>query len=398
MFEIPAGLLAWFFSLTHNYVISIALIAVVVMAITTPLTLKSTKGMLEMQRLAPEMRKLQNEHRNDRQKLNEEMMKLYQEHKVNPAASCLPIVAQMPIFLIMFRILRGLVYQPSDVNGSGAIAAATTRAIGNQDAVQGFIPRFLSIDSELYQSLYNKTTMPSFGLDLDLSAADAVGQGIGKGLIYVLLVVGLGGLYLGQQKMVAARATISPSMSPTQQKLMQYLPVFFAVFQIFFLSALVVYYIFQTLLRILQQYYITKKFYGGDESLGRQAQRAGEAAREESKKNGESGGMFAQAKRDLAGARDDSKSAVDKKIADLDKKSKNSKNSSGSGSDKVSKQHDSKQNGTKPSPVSNKRVTPAKNRPDPSGAAKGRATPTRKEAEAARANKSARPKSTKKKR
>ena len=104
MFEIPAGLLAWFYSLTNDYIIAIALIAAVVMAITTPLTLKSTKGMLEMQRLAPEMRKLQNEHRNDRQKLNEEMMKLYQEHKVNPMASCLPIAAQMPIFLVMFRI------------------------------------------------------------------------------------------------------------------------------------------------------------------------------------------------------------------------------------------------------------------------------------------------------
>ena len=82
------------------------------MLITTPLTLKSTKGMLEMQRLAPEMRKLQSEHRNDRQKLNEEMMKLYQEHKVNPMASCLPLVAQMPVFIIMFRVLHGLTYKP----------------------------------------------------------------------------------------------------------------------------------------------------------------------------------------------------------------------------------------------------------------------------------------------
>ena len=113
MFEIPAGLLSWLYGLTDDYIISIALIAVVVMAITTPLTLKSTKSMLEMQRVAPEMRKLQNEHRNDRQKLNEEMMKLYQEHNVNPMASCLPIAAQMPIFLVMFRVLRGLVYTPT---------------------------------------------------------------------------------------------------------------------------------------------------------------------------------------------------------------------------------------------------------------------------------------------
>ena len=83
------------------------------MAIITPLTLKSTKGMLEMQRLAPEMRKLQAQYRNDRQKLNEEMMKLYQEHKVNPMASCLPLLAQMPVFIIMFRVLHGLTYKPA---------------------------------------------------------------------------------------------------------------------------------------------------------------------------------------------------------------------------------------------------------------------------------------------
>ena len=378
MFEIPAGLLAWFYSLTNDYIISIALIAAVVMAITTPLTLKSTKGMLEMQRLAPEMRKLQNEHRNDRQKLNEEMMKLYQEHKVNPMASCLPIAAQMPIFLVMFRILRGLVYTPSDTNGAKEVASATLRAIGSPDTVQGFIPRFLAKDSDLYLSLYGRTDMPAWGFNLDLSAFQAIGNGVREGLIYTLLVVALGALYFAQQKMVAARAAISPTMSPTQQKLMQYLPVFFAVFQIFFLSALVFYYIFQTLLRILQQYYITKKFYGDDESLGRQAQRAGDAAREESKKSGDSGGMLAQAKRDLAAAK-------------------------GDGGAKSKK---SPEKTEKPSPVTNKRVTPSKNgtkkpganRPTPSGSSKGRPTPTRQEAEAARAKQAKnRPKSSGKK-
>src|SRR5215204_7602561 len=113
MFELPAWLLAWFYSFTDDYAISIGLIAVVVMVIITPLTLKSTKGMLEMQRLAPEMRKLQQQYRNDRQKLNEEMMKLYQEHKVNPLASCLPLLAQMPVFIIMFRVLHGLTYRPT---------------------------------------------------------------------------------------------------------------------------------------------------------------------------------------------------------------------------------------------------------------------------------------------
>ena len=69
-------------------------------------------------------------------------------------------------------------------------------------------------------------------------------------------------------------------MSPAQQKLMQYLPVVFAVFQVFFLTGLIIYYMAQAVLRIAQQAYITRRFYGHEESLGRQAQRAGDEARE----------------------------------------------------------------------------------------------------------------------
>ena len=105
MFELAARLIAFFYAWTHNYAFAIGLVAVVIMLLITPLTLKSTKGMLEMQRLQPEMRRIQSEHRGDRQKMNEAMMKLYQEHKVNPLASCLPLLAQMPIFIIMFRAL-----------------------------------------------------------------------------------------------------------------------------------------------------------------------------------------------------------------------------------------------------------------------------------------------------
>src|SRR5215216_2127429 len=153
MFELPAWLLAWFYSFTNNYALSIALIAVVVMAIITPLTLKSTKGMLEMQRLAPEMRKLQQQYRNDRQKLNEEMMKLYQEHKVNPMAPRLPLLAQMPVFIIMFRILHGLTYKPTAA--IQPLVQAVYVGAGQPAPTQpGFIPRYISHTSDLYTSLF----------------------------------------------------------------------------------------------------------------------------------------------------------------------------------------------------------------------------------------------------
>ncbi len=382
MFEIPAALLSWFYGLTNSYTIAIAMIAAVVMAITTPLTLKSTKGMLEMQKLAPEMRKLQNEYRNDRTKLNEEMMKLYQEHKVNPMASCLPLLAQAPVFYIMFRVLRGMAYVPR--GAAAPVADAVWGAFNRPDEIAdpGFVPRYLAIDSALYRSLFGEQSIMSLGLDLSKSAAEAVADGFGNGIWYVLLVVFLAGLYFVQQRMVAARASISPTMSASQQKLMQYLPVFFAVFQIFFLAALVVYYIFQTIFRILQQAYITRAFYGHDESLGRQAQRAGEAAREEAKKNpdGGGGGFFAQAKRDLAGPTPDAKGGgTAKKPPTSGKDAKNAKKTNDTRDATSAKPAKSG-----PAPTS-KRVTPPKNRPTPSSGAKGRPTPTRQEAQANKA-------------
>ena len=285
LFEPPAALLAWFYSITHNYVLAISLIAFVVMLITAPLVLKSTKGMLEMQKLQPEMRRLQNQYRGDRQKLNEEMMKLYQEHKVNPMASCFPLLLQMPVFIIMFRVLHGL----------------TTEV----DGMTGFQPQYISKTSELYLSLVGKTEMKAFGLDLSQRPYAVVSESFGKGLLYVSVVLVLGILYFVQQRMVASRAAVAPNVSATQQKIMQYLPVVFAVFMGLYLTGLVIYYTAQAVFRIGLNYYITHRFYKGEESLGRQAQAAGAKARELASKEPGGGGFFAQAKRDMAAAKDD---------------------------------------------------------------------------------------------
>ncbi len=304
MFQAAAWLISQFYSLTSNYIIAIALVAVVIMMLIFPLTLKSTKSMLEMQRIQPEMRRLQQQHRGDRQKLNEEMMKLYQEHKVNPLASCLPLLAQMPIFIIMFRVLHGLT---------------------NRSADGTFDPDYIAESSDLFQSLASTTEMLSFGLDLSLTPVEAIQDNAAKGLIYAFLVAALMGLYLVQQRMIASR-TASPTMSATQQKVMQYLPVFFGLFQLFFPVGLVVYYLAQTVVRIAQQGYITRRFYRGDESLGKQAQAASAKARELSGDSG--GGLFSQMRKDLSQA----------------KESNTPKNSN----------------------PANKRVTPPKGRPTPS--------------------------------
>jgi YidC/Oxa1 family membrane protein insertase len=282
MFQAAAWLISQFYSLTSNYILAIAIVAFVIMMLIFPLTLKSTKGMLEMQRVQPEMRRIQQQYRNDRQKMNEEMMKLYQEHKVNPLASCLPLLAQMPIFIIMFRVLHGLTSRGADGT---------------------FDPDYISKSSELYSSLDDKTEMLTWGLDLSLRPIEVIQDDPAKGIIYALLVVALMGLYYAQQRMIASR-TVSPTMSATQAKIMQYLPVVFGVFQIFFPVGLVIYYFAQTIVRIAQQAYITRRFYKGDESLGRQAQEASAKAREMAKKDGGGGGLFGQLKQEAAKAKE----------------------------------------------------------------------------------------------
>ena len=71
-----------------------------------PLTIKQFKSMQDMARLQPEIKELQEKYKGDKQRLNQEMMKFYRENKMNPFASCMPLVAQLPVFLSLFYMLR----------------------------------------------------------------------------------------------------------------------------------------------------------------------------------------------------------------------------------------------------------------------------------------------------
>src|SRR4051812_37359036 len=107
-----ASALAFFYNLVPNYRISIILLTVLVMLLLTPFTIKSTRSMLAMQRLQPELKRLQQQHKNDRQALNEAMMAFYKEHNVNPLSGCLPMLLQMPVFFALYEAIRGLTSNP----------------------------------------------------------------------------------------------------------------------------------------------------------------------------------------------------------------------------------------------------------------------------------------------
>src|SRR6476659_2127276 len=71
-----------------------------------PLTYKQLKGMRALQVLQPQIKEIQAKYKNDKQRMQQEMMRFYQENKVNPFASCIPLIAQLPVFITLFYVLR----------------------------------------------------------------------------------------------------------------------------------------------------------------------------------------------------------------------------------------------------------------------------------------------------
>src|SRR5437588_5114083 len=85
---------------------SIVLLTVVIRAVLVPLTLKQFHSMQKLQRLQPELKSIQQKYKDDKQRQQQELMKFYKENQVNPLGSCLPLVAQLPVFISLFYLLR----------------------------------------------------------------------------------------------------------------------------------------------------------------------------------------------------------------------------------------------------------------------------------------------------
>ena len=103
------SILNFFHSFIPNYGIAIILLTILVRLVFWPLSHKSTVGMKKMQEIQPKIKELQEKHKGNPQRLQQEMMALYRENKVNPLSSCLPMLAQIPVFIALFNVLRSAV-------------------------------------------------------------------------------------------------------------------------------------------------------------------------------------------------------------------------------------------------------------------------------------------------
>lgn len=209
--------------------LSIIALTVVVRTLLIPLTLKQFKSMQGLQRLAPEIKALQEKYKDDKQRQQQEMMKFYQENKVNPFGSCLPLVLQMPVFFSLFYMLRKDL--KIDICGPEAVIAAKAHEVGKTITTIGC------------QQVKPGSATFGFIPDLTFQATGAV--------LVVLLI-----LYVGSQ--LLSSVLMSVTADRNQRFIMIALPFVFVPFIQSFPAGLLVYWITTNLWTVGQQYLIRR--------------------------------------------------------------------------------------------------------------------------------------------
>jgi YidC/Oxa1 family membrane protein insertase len=269
-FELIARVLAFYYELIPSFGFAIIALTLTVMVILTPLTLKGTRSMMMMQQLQPEMKKLQSKYKDDRQQLNEELMKFYKENNINPLGGCLPLLVQMPVFIVLYNVLRGLTLRvplpnPGFVSGQLAIGQTPTRPPN-----VNFDPAYLDHNSSMYQAMSQTNVLMFFGMDLSESCSEALQLGVVHALPYIVLIAIVGVSGFVQQRQIQGR-TPNAQVNPQQQTIMKIMPIFLPVISFGLPSGLVLYFAVSNLYRIGQQWFISRSIYGikrGDKPAG----------------------------------------------------------------------------------------------------------------------------------
>ncbi len=252
LYKVVGWLLAVLYYPTHSLGLAIILLTLIVMFVQLPLIAKQTRSMILMQRVQPEIKKIQQKYKDDRAKQNEELMKYYQENKINPLAGCLPLLLILPIGIAVLGTFRhpGVQYHIprtgtfsklyTDICGSRTLEACKTHITNDRPRALNFL-----------------------GMHLNLSAANAVPDGFGKAFPYFLLLalVIASGWY--QVRQTQARQLQSGGAAPNaqMQAVTKVMPLFFGVISYGFSAATTLYFVVSNLWRIGQQHFVLNKMY-----------------------------------------------------------------------------------------------------------------------------------------
>lgn len=213
--------------------LSIVGLVVLIRTILIPLFVKQIKSQRALTALSPEMKKIQQKYKDDRQKQSEELMKLYKEHKTNPMASCFPILAQAPIFFALFTVLNGIGKNPPQARG------VLTTELAAQAAKAEF-----------------------FGAPISQTFLGSSSGTVKIVTVFLIALMSLTTYTTQRQLMVKGMPKLDSSnnMMLQQQKIMLYLfPVIFAVSGVNFPIGVLIYWSTTNLWTWGQQFYVIKR-------------------------------------------------------------------------------------------------------------------------------------------
>jgi YidC/Oxa1 family membrane protein insertase len=234
-----AWTLAFIYGIIPNYAVAIAILTVLIMACLTPLTVKSTRSMISMQRLQPELKRLQQKYKGpeNRTELNEEMMKLYKEHGVNPASGCIAGFLSMPFLFILYSVIRGL---SNTVKVHGVLTS---------------MPKDIPHGTRMYRDLINAHpagAMLAFHVNLALKPLSPHGSWVDALPFYGIIVVAVGLQYF-QMSQLNRRNPNSSQLSSQMAMFQKVTPLLFAYIYFVVPAAAAVYMIFSSIIRIVTQ-------------------------------------------------------------------------------------------------------------------------------------------------
>ena len=209
--------LLWFADHIGNFGLAILLLTVLIKLVFFPLANKSYRAMSRLKQLQPKMTKLRDRHKDDKAKMNEAMMKLYKTEKVNPAAGCFPMLVQIPVFFALYKVL------------------------------------FVSIEMR---------HAPFYGWIQDLSAPDPTSLFTLFGVIPwtppEFLMIGIWPILMGITMFMQQKLNPAPA-DPMQAKIFMFLPLMFTFMLARFPAGLVIYWAWNNILSIAQQWVIMRR-------------------------------------------------------------------------------------------------------------------------------------------
>jgi YidC/Oxa1 family membrane protein insertase len=255
LFELFGLILAGLYAVWPNYGFAITGLTIIIMLALTPVTVKSTKSMLAMQRLQPEMKKLQAKYKGpeNREELNREMMALYKENGTSPFGACLPSLLQMPFLIVLYTLIRGL--------------STTTNKVVNGHKIVIGAPKYIPTNSQMHHDLVVSQGQMHWWFGMDLSSypfsnhtmnpfSHVVTTSLSQAVLVIPYLVLIGAamfLQFYQMKQMNSRNPQAAAANPQMQTMQKFFPIIFGVIYLRVPAGATIYMVVSSAMRIATQ-------------------------------------------------------------------------------------------------------------------------------------------------